>query len=130
MSGIQHLCDHRVLVYRTTPDQNEFGDNEDVWTALEVPAGLNARPNQDWLGNLQDHGPGETQATLERWFLLTGFDIRERDVLLVESGPKAGLLYRVHSVDPQTNPHTVHHLQVNVEVWADGSVASVVEASS
>jgi hypothetical protein len=127
--SINHLCDSRVVVYRTTPDRDEFGDTVDVWTALAVPAGLNARPNQDWLGNLQDPGPGERQAMLERWFLVLGFDIRERDVIKVESGPKVGLLYRVHSVDIQTNPHQPHHLQVNLEVW-DGSVASVVEASS
>ena len=126
MSGIQHLCDHRAVVYRTTPDHNELGDNVDVWTALAAPAGLNARATLNESGNLEDRGPGEIQATMQRWFLVVGFDVAERDVLSVVSGPRAPVLLRVEKVIPGTHPLEVHHIEVDVTVWS-GSVEPVEE---
>lgn len=128
MSGIQHLCDHRVVVYRATPLRDEFGDVVEQWVALAAPAGLNARPNQNWSGALQDPGPGEEQSARRQWFLVVGFDVAERDVLLVESGPETGQKLRVHSVTQPTNPFVVHHIEVNVEVTdvelTEGAVTS------
>lgn len=121
--GITHLVDHRLLCWRPAdpPLKDEFGDVVDAFDPVPVPDGLNARPNQLWSGNLQDHGPGEQQGAMRQWFLVLGFDAQERDVLEVESGPEAGKLLRVESVTKPTNPFAVHHLEVNVTVW-HGSV--------
>jgi hypothetical protein len=121
--GIAHLVDHRVLCWRPAdpPLRDELGDIVEAFDAVPVPDGLNARPNQQWSGTLQDPGPGEQQAAMRQWFLVLGFDARERDVLEVESGPEVGKLLRVESVTKPTNPFAVHHLEVNVSVW-HGSV--------
>lgn len=131
MSGIAHLVDHRVLCWRPAdpPLRNEFGDVVDAWDPVPVPDGLNARPHQDWGGNLQDPGPGEQQATMRRWFLVLGFNAQERDVLEVESGPETGKLLRVESVTKPTNPFAVHHLEVMVSIYA-GPLATDEEESS
>ena len=123
--GIAHLVDSRLLCWRPAdpPVRNEFGDVVDGFESVPVPDGLNARADQDWRGSLTDHGPGEQQAAMRRWFLVLGFDAEERDVLEVESGPEAGKLLRVESVTKPTNPYAVHHLEVNVTVW-HGSVTS------
>jgi len=115
--GIQSLCDHHGVVYRATETQDELQDTVLAWGALPAPAGLNCRPNQNWSGDLQDHGPGEQQGAQRQWFLVPGFDVQERDVLLIESGPNAGLQLRILSVTPCTAPVKVHHIEVNVEVW-------------
>ena len=123
MSGIAHLVDHRVTVSRLPhPDSpeaahDEFNDLVEEWADVLVPAGLNARPDQNWGGSLTDFGPGEQQQALRRWFLVLGFDVEERDVLTVVSGPETGKLYRVESVTKPTNPFTVHHLEVMCSVW-------------
>ena len=127
--SINHLCDHRAIVYRTTPDLNELGDLEDVWTALPAPAGLNARATLTESGSLTDNGPGEIQAAMQRWYLVTGFDVAERDVLSVVSGPRAPLLLRVEKVIPATHPLQLHHIEIDVSVWS-GSVDPVPEVSS
>lgn len=116
--SIARLCDHRLVVYRASAYRDALQDVVEVWQALPAPAGLNARPNQAWSGSLQDRGPGEQQGTMRQWFLLPGFDVAERDVLKVEGGPEAPALLRVESVTRPTNPHSVHHIEVNVTVWA------------
>jgi len=128
MSGIQHLCDHRVIVYRATVFRDEFGDVDEAWVALTAPVGLNARPNQAWSGNLQDPGPGEQQRAMRQWFLVLGFDVQERDVVSVVSGPEVGQRLRVESVTRPTNPLIMHHLEISVTVW-DGSLTESAVAS-
>lgn len=114
---IADFWNHRGVVYRGTETRDELQDVVTVWDALTAPKGLNCRPNQDWSGALQDHGPGEQQGATRQWFLDAGFAVRERDVLSVESGPEAPVLLRVLSVTPCTDPIEVHHFEVNVEVW-------------
>ena len=125
---ITHLCDHRAVVYRDTPTRDELGDTVPVWGALEAPTGMNCRPNQNWSGALQDHGPGEQQGASRQWFLVAEFDVAEGDVLSVEDGPESPKLLRVLSVAKPTAPLAVHHIEVNVEVWhgslTDGGVTS------
>jgi hypothetical protein len=115
---IAHLMTHRAVLHRETATRDRFGDTVVTWTQHTTPAGLNARPDQNWSGTLQDSGPGDQQAGMRRWFLLAGFDVGERDVLQVVSGPEAPVLLRVQSVTKptQTSP-AVHHIEVNVEVW-------------
>lgn len=115
--SIAPLCDHRAIAYRATEVRDELQDVARIWDALDAPAGRNCRPNQAWSGVLQDHGPGEQPGSLRQWFLLPTFDVRERDVLSVESGPEAPVLLWVHQVTRATNPLSVHHLEVNVAVW-------------
>jgi hypothetical protein len=122
------LMNHRAVVYRATETKDELEDAVLVWTALPAPAGLNCRPNQDWSGNLQDNGPGEQQGAMRQWFLLPGFDVRERDVISIEGGAEAGLLLRVHSVVPVTAPVVVHHFEVNVEVWQGSLTEPAMES--
>jgi hypothetical protein len=123
------LMDHRGIVYRATETRDELADAVLVWDALPVPAGLNCRPNQNWSGTLQDRGPGEQQDALRQWFLVAGFDIQERDVLSVVDGPEAPVLLRILSVDHPTAGIVLHHIEVNVEVWA-GSVTEEAVGSS
>lgn len=115
--GIGHLCDHQLTVYRATETRDELQDAVLVWSALPAPAGLNARPDQNWSGVLGDRGPGQQQTAQRLWFLVAEFDVAERDVLKVESGPESPKLLRVLSVTRVTAPLEVHHLEVNVEVW-------------
>jgi hypothetical protein len=61
---------------------------------------------------------------MRQWFLVAGFDPRERDVMQVAEGPEAPGLWRIESVTRPTNPMTVHHLEVNVSRW-DGDVAAL-----
>lgn len=121
--SIAKLFDHRVVVYRSTVTQDELQDPIAVWGPLPAPVGRNARPNQAWSGSLQDHGPGEQQGAMRQWFLHKGFDVAERDVLEVVSGPEAPNLLRVESVTRPTAPIVLHHLEVNVTVW-DGTVTT------
>lgn len=111
--GIQALCDHHGVVYRPVETRDELQDTVLVYTALAAPTGLNCRPNQNWSGALQDHGPGEQQGAMRQWFLVAEFDVAERDVLLLTEGPEAGLQVRVESVTKPTNPFGIHHLEVN-----------------
>lgn len=127
--GIQHLCDHRAVVYRSTPVRDELGGTVDVWAALTAPDGLNCRPNQNWSGTQQDHGPGLQQGSARQWFLVAEFDVRELDVLSIESGPEAPKLLRVLSVAKPTAPLELHHIEVNVEVW-NGSLTDDATVSS
>ncbi len=117
MRGIAHLCNHRAELWRATATVDSLGDRIETWVPQVVPDGMNCRPNQAWSGSLQDRGPGEQQRALRQWFLLCGFDVRERDVLEITCGPEEGVLLRVESVTPTTDPRRVHHIEVNVEVW-------------
>lgn len=118
--SILPFCDHRVLVHRENPDQDEYGDTVRNWTAVAVPDGLNATLNRNWSGNMADQGPGDIQSTTRQWFLLPGFTVRERDVLQVVTAPtgsqEAGRLYRVESVSAATMPIEVHHWEVIASV--------------
>lgn len=111
------LMDHRAIVYRATETRDELQDVIQSWGALTAPGGKNCRPNQVWSGNQQDYGPGEQQGATQQWYLLPGFEVAERDVLSVVSGPKAPVLLRVLSVSPCTAPIALHHYEVIVEVW-------------
>lgn len=128
MSGIAHLCDHRVVVYRENAVRDEFGDTVPVWTALTAPSGRNARATLTESGTLTDYGPGEQQAPHQRWFLLPAFDVRERDVLSVDAGARAPRLLRVEKVIPATHPRSVHHIEVDVTEWA-GRLTEPAEVS-
>lgn len=119
--SIAELCDHRGIVYRPRPDtddttRDELGGVAALFDPLLAPDGLNCRPNQNWSGTLQDHGPGEQQNAQRTWYLVPEFDVKERDVLEIVAGPNAGLTLRVMSVTPCTAPIEVHHIEVNVEV--------------
>lgn len=116
--SIDQYWDHRVLIHRENPDQDDYGDTIPNWTAVPVPAGLNATAHRVWSGNMQDQGPGEIQGTMRQWYLDAGFDVRERDVLQVVQGPypENGKLYRVESVSPATGPLVVHHYEVMATV--------------
>lgn len=124
--SLRSLFNHRAVAYRTTPTRDDYGGTVDVWAETAgTPAGLNARPDQGWSGTLQDHGPGEQQGAKRRWFLAGGFDVTERDVVAVVSGPEAGLQLRVESVTPQARRSTaIHHIEVNVEVWQGEDVTA------
>lgn len=115
MTGIGHICDHSVVLYRATTTRDGFGDTVESWVAQDGPSAFNARPNQNWSGDLQDPGPGEKQRSLRQWFLVAEFDVRERDVMSVVDGPEAGALLRVVSVSRTTAGRTLHHHEVNVE---------------
>ena len=119
--SIRRLFNHRAVVYRATVTRDEYGGTVETWVAQTAPDGLNARPDQNWSGAQQDHGPGEQQGATRRWFLSNGFDVAERDVVYVVSGPEAGTYLRVESVTQPTRVGaTVHHVEVNVEAWPDG----------
>ena len=123
--SIRALWNHRVVAYRSIPTRDSFGGTVDAWAATMTPAGNNARPDQEWSGDQQDHGPGEQQGAKRRWLLDSGFDPAERDVLEVVSGPEAGLQLRVLSVtSPTRRGSSVHHYEVNVEVWEGEDVAA------
>lgn len=83
----------------------------------DAPTAPNARADESWSGTLENRGPGEQQGSPRRWFLDAEMDVRDRDVLLVETGPNAGLKLRVAGVLKATNGPQVHHLEANVEVW-------------
>jgi hypothetical protein len=118
---IARLFNHNAVVYRATTSRDPFGGTVETWAALSAPAGpngFNCRPDQNWSGALQDHGPGEQQGASRRWFMHRGFDVRERDVVSVEEGAEAPALLWVESVTkPTRRSPAVHHLEVNVEVW-------------
>ena len=118
---ISRLWNHVVRVYRE-PDpesaRDEYGHVELAPLAVgSAPTLSNARPNQNWSGNLQDRGPGEQQNALRQWFVDKAVDVRERDVLAVTAGPEAGINLRVLSVSKPANRVAHHHTEVNVEVW-------------
>lgn len=115
--SIEALFNHRAIVYRGTETRDELQDVVTTWAALTAPNGLNCRPNQDWSGSLQDHGPGEQQGAMRQWFLHKDFDVRQRDVVSVVSGPESPVTLKVESVTPCTDPLEVHHYEVNVSVW-------------
>ena len=111
------MLDHRAVIYRATPSRDRFGGILESWVALPSPKGKNARPNQTLAGNLTNPGPGEIQAANNQWFLHPDFDVRERDVLKVVSGPESPAHLRVVAVARPTNAQAVHHLEVMVEPW-------------
>lgn len=116
--------DHTVRVYRATPTEDALGDPVETWAAQgTAPTFNNARPDQGWSGALQDRGPGEEQAGQRRWYLKAGLSVAERDVLNVTAGPESPVQLRVLSVTRPTAPLSVHHLEVNVEVF-EGDVTA------
>lgn len=121
ITTIERLYQHNVTVYRATVTRDDFGGTVEEWVGQDAPAGsngFNARPDQNWSGAQQDHGPGEQQGARRRWFLHRDFDVEERDVLSVEEGPEAPVLLRVESVTlPTRRGPAVHHIEVNVEIW-------------
>ena len=122
--SIATLFDHAVRVYRATTAEDALGDPVETWAAQgTAPTFNNARPDQTWSGVLQDRGPGEEQTSQRRWFLATGLTVAERDVLNVTAGPESGVQLRVLSVTKPTAPLSVHHIEVNVEVF-EGDVAA------
>jgi hypothetical protein len=122
---IRRLFNHTVRVYRD-PAPEDARDALGFVSQSPLPvddSGVrNARPDQGWSGTLQDHGPGEQQAGLRRWFLAASLDVRERDVLSVVEGPEAPLLLRVESVSKPANMTRHHHTEVNVSVWEEGEL--------
>jgi hypothetical protein len=121
ITTIERLYQHNAVVYRATTTRDDFGGTVQAWVAQDAPTGsngYNARPDQNWSGAQQDHGPGEQQGAKRRWFLHRGFDVAERDVLSVEEGPEAPVLLYVESVTKPTRiGPAVHHHEVNVEIW-------------
>ena len=121
--SIERLYNHNAVVWRATVTRDEFGGTTETWSELAVPVGsngYNCRPNQDWSGDQQDHGPGEQQSAKRQWFLHKDFDIAERDVLEVYEGPEAPLFLDVLSEVPTTRiTPAVHHIEINVEVRSD-----------
>jgi hypothetical protein len=119
---IAKFWNHAVRVYRGG-EPDEWGHVGTGVVPVGPPhVGMNARPDQNWAGTLQDGGAGEMQASKRRWFLSTGVEVAERDVLAVTAGPEAGQVLRVVSVVPVTNFTRHHHTEVNVEAW-DGVLA-------
>jgi len=62
------------------------------------------------------------------WHLDRDMGARDRDVLYVigardTRSPNIGLKLRVMSVEPASDSNSVHHLEVNVEVW-DGELGA------
>jgi hypothetical protein len=115
---IARLMNHRAVLYREASTRDRFGDTVVTWAVQAVPSGLNARPDQNWSGTLQDNGPGDQPAGMRRWFLLSGFGVRERDVLDVVEGAEAPKRLRVESVTkPTTTSPAVHHIEINVSDW-------------
>jgi hypothetical protein len=114
--SVDSLCDHRAVVYRATTAQGRAGDIIESWAPLDAPAGLNARANLVWLaGHLENPGPGEVQAKRRQWFLLPSFDVRERDILRIVSGPEAPSVLRVLAVNRTTAGPVFHHFEVEVD---------------
>lgn len=112
---IAHLCDHRIRLYRPVEGRDQWGDAVLTWVEQSVPAGLNARPDQAWSGDLQNPGAGQVQSARRRWFLRSDVGAEERDVFRVVEGPEVGAVLRIVSVTRTTDPLTVHHMEVNVE---------------
>lgn len=118
--SLTHLWDHRVVLYRVQTVKDAFGDTIEGWVAQTSPSGKNARPDQTWMGDQIERGPGEQQAGRRPWLLDKAFsDVRERDVLSVTDGPEAGSKVRILSVTRPTHPrlHQVHHFEVNTEIF-------------
>lgn len=115
--SLQRLWNHTVRLYREAePDEWGHGSGA-VEPVGPAPTQLNARPDQNWSGTLQDGGAGEQQAGKRRWFVSREVEVLERDVLQVTQGPEAGIALRVLSSVPVTTPRGVHHREVNVEVF-------------
>lgn len=133
--SIERLFNSRALVYRAEveadgrPPRDEFGDNIDNLLPVAVPAGKNCRPDQSWNGSLVNHGPGEEQANARRWFLDKGFDVKERDIMVIESGPDAPLRLRIIGVTPQWDRNSLHHYEVQAELAPALSVTEEVTSS-
>lgn len=120
--SIRRLFNHTVRVYRE-PDAQAARDSlggvaSRPQAVGPVPTGYNARPNQAWTGSQVDRGPGEQQAGRRLWFLDADLDVAERDVLQVLAGPEGdGQLLRVISAVPVSTRRSVHHWEVNTELW-------------
>jgi hypothetical protein len=125
---IRKFWNHRVRAYREGA-ADEWGHVGPAMTAIGPEArGMNARPDQNWAGALQDAGAGEQQAGRRRWFLARGVEVAERDVLAVTAGPEAGQVLRVVSVVPVTTFVAHSHTEVNVEAW-DGVLSDALEVT-
>jgi hypothetical protein len=134
--AITDYFDHRVLVYRydaENPDRDEFNDIIPNWELLSAPAGLNGTLQRNPSGTMEDQGPGEIQIIPRHWFIHRDFDVKERDVLKVESGPnphEVGRLYRVEEARPATGPVTIHHWEVLATIARPNILEEVPEVSS
>ena len=122
---IASLFTHSVRYYRETSVRDALGSVSLSWDPQNAaPAAPNARPDESWSGDVQDHGAGEQQTGKRRWFLdrsLTA--IEEGDVLDVTDGPDAPIRLRVEAVTrPSSRRRLVHHVEVNV-VEYEGSLA-------
>jgi hypothetical protein len=85
---------------------------------MDAPTRKNARPAQNWSGDVADAGPGEQQNAKRTWLLDRDLsDVLERDVLLVTAGPHEGMKLRVGSVELAQDSRRVHHVEVGVDVW-------------
>ena len=124
------LLNHTVRVYRepsAEDSRDQFGSVALVPQPFgAAPSGYNARPAQNWRGTLINFGAGEEQGSANMWHLDRDMGARDRDVLHVigardTRSPNIGLKLRVMSVEPASDSNSVHHLEVNVEVW-DGEL--------
>lgn len=106
------MHDHRGIVYRSKETKDELQDVVRSWDPMTAPTGLNCHADRNWSGQLTMPGPGEQQTATQRWFLEPGFDVRERDVLSIVSGPRSPVNLRVQSVTPCTMPVTLHHYEI------------------
>jgi len=111
------LLNHRAIHYRNVPTTGQFNEPVANWVKPAVPDGFNCRPNQNWSGTLQDHGPGIQQGAMRQWFLRSEMDVEETDVLHIIEGPEAPLYLRIESVAKPGARRGHHHTEVNVEVW-------------
>jgi len=118
---IRRFWNHTVRLYRE-PSALSSRDGLGHVDLLPEPVGdapesSNARPDQEWAGGLAQPGPGEQQVRMRRWFVDKALQVRERDVLVVTSGPESGVRLRVHSAVPVTHFRGVHHMEVVCEAW-------------
>jgi hypothetical protein len=126
--SVNDFHDHHAVVYVATETRDELQDVVRSWDPLPAPSGLNCHLDRNWSGNQEMPGPGEQQGSFQKWVLHKGFTVRERDVLSIESGPRAPILLKVHSVTACTMPIVVNHYEVTVEVWY-GSLVEPVTGS-
>lgn len=119
--SIERLFNHTVRIYRL-PNAEEARDGMGFVDETPLPIGSapirkNARPDQNWSGNLSNPGAGEQQGAMRRWLLDKGMDVRFRDILSVTAGDEAPALLKVGSVSKPAMRSRIHHIEVNVEVW-------------
>jgi hypothetical protein len=119
--SINRLWNHSVRLYRLPAIPESRGTlgstSKSPVPVTALTTQFNARPHQDWGGDLTDRGPGEQQGTKRRWFLEKSIDVRERDILSVTSGPETGLRLSVESIAKPGRVQGVHHIEVMGSVW-------------